>query len=78
MVRASSAGRRSGKERAQRDYRRAVAEYRHLANYLKAAVKELSEPECDLLWEFAEISKGKCERLRRAVGRRSGKHRPAA
>ena len=78
MVRTSSAGRHAGKEGAQRDYRRAVAEHRHLVRYLEAAVKILPEPQCDLLWEFAEISKGKCERLRRAVERRKGKHRPAA
>jgi len=76
MIRASSAGSRSKKEHALREYRRAMAEHRHLVNYLEAAVKVLPEPECDLLWEFAEISKGKCERLRRALERR--KHRSAA
>ena len=53
-----------------------MAEHRHLVNYLEAAIKVLPEPECDLLWEFAEISRRKCERLRRALERQ--KHRSAA
>ena len=76
MVRTVSASTRAKKEHALREYRKAMAEHRHLVNYLEAAIKVLSKPECDLLWEFAEISNGKCERLRRTLERR--KHRSAA
>ena len=76
MLRTSSAGSRSKKEHTLREYRRAMAEHRHLVNYLEAAIKVLPDPECDLLWEFAEISKSKCERLRRALERH--KHQSAA
>jgi hypothetical protein len=55
-----------------------MAEYRRLSNYLKAAVKVLKKPEVELLSEFAQISKKKCQRLRRALDRPSGKHRSAA
>lgn len=68
----------SKKVQALRDYRKAMAEYHHLVKYLEAAVKVLPEAECDLLWEFAETSKSKCDRLRRTLERHTGKHRSAA
>lgn len=55
-----------------------MAEYRRLVNYHKGAVKVLPQAECALLSEFVEISKGKCQRLRRTLDRQSGKHRSAA
>jgi hypothetical protein len=61
-----------------KEYKTAVAEYRRLSTYLKAAVKVLNRPEVELLSEFAQISKKKCQRLRRALDRQSGKHRSAA
>jgi hypothetical protein len=77
MARGSSSA-RSKKSHALKDYKNALAEYRRLMNYLKAAIGVLAKAECDLLAEFAEISNKKCERLRRAVERQSGKHRSAA
>ena len=68
---------RSKKPRLLKDYRSALLEYRRLANYLRGATGALSKAEFDLLVEFAEISKRKCQRLRRALNR-LGKHRSAA
>jgi hypothetical protein len=78
MVRGSTVATRSKKPRALKGYKNAIAEYRRLVNYLKAAIGVLPKAECELLCEFAEISKKKCERLRRALERQSGKHRSAA
>lgn len=78
MARTSKAAVRSNKPRVSREYRNAVAEHRQLANYLKAAAKVLPQPECDLLSEFAQLSKRKCQRLRRALDRQPGKNRSAA
>jgi hypothetical protein len=78
MVRTSKLATRLRKPRALREYKDAVAERRLLANYLKAATKVLPKAECELLSEFVQISKRKCQRLRRAVDQKSGKHSSAA
>ena len=78
MPRSSSVGTRLGKLRAVRDYKLALAEYRRLVTYLKAAVSVLPQADCELLTEFAELSKRKCQRLRRALERKYGKHLSAA
>lgn len=56
------------------DHKRAVAERRVLTNYLKASDGLLASPERELLAEFLEIAKRKCDRLRRAIRQRSTKH----
>jgi hypothetical protein len=66
------------KSHALKDHKSAIVEYRRLTTYLKAATGILPKAECDLLCEFAEISKQKCQRLRRALDRQSGKHQSAA
>jgi hypothetical protein len=47
--------------------KRANAEHKVLVRYLQAAVGVLPKAECQLLLDFAEIAKGKSERLRRAL-----------
>jgi hypothetical protein len=66
------------KPRVLREYKDAVAEHRLLSSYLKAATRVLPKPECGLLAEFAQISKQKCQRLKKALDQPSGKHRSAA
>ena len=78
MVRTSKLATRLRKPRALREYKDAVAERRLLANYLKAAVQVLPKAECELLSEFVQISKRKCQRLRKALDQKSGKHSSAA
>jgi hypothetical protein len=78
MVRRPAVGTGSKKPSLLRDYRNALAEHRRLAAYLKAAVNVLTQAECDLLAEFSELSKKKCQRLRRALGRQTAKQRSAA
>jgi hypothetical protein len=78
MPRTSEVAVRSNKPCALKDYKNASAEYRRLMNYLKAATSVLPKAECELLSEFAEISKRKCQRLRRALDRQPVKHRSAA
>jgi hypothetical protein len=65
---------RSRKQQLQSDYRKAVAERRMLANYLKAANGILSKAERELLSEFAEIAERKCQRLRRAIHQHSARN----
>jgi hypothetical protein len=78
MVRTSKLATRSRKPRALREYKDAVTERRLLANYLKAAIQALPKAECELLLEFVQISKRKCQRLRKALDQKSGKHSSAA
>jgi hypothetical protein len=59
------------KQRLLSEYKKAVAERRRLVDYLKAASRILSKPEQDLLLEFAQIAKRKCDRLRRAIRQQS-------
>jgi hypothetical protein len=66
------------KPRAFREYKDATFQHRLIANYLKAGTKVLPKAECALLSEFVHISKGKCQRLKKALERPSGKHRSAA
>ena len=65
---------RAAKQRLQNEYKRAVAERRRLVSYLKAATGILTKDEMDLLSEFAQIAKRKCDRLRKAVQQRSTRH----
>ena len=65
---------RSKKQRLLNQYAKAAAERRRLLNYLKAAAGILSKPERELLLEFAEIAKRKCDRLRRAIRQHSARH----
>jgi hypothetical protein len=62
------------KRRLQRDYRRAVAERLRIAAYLKGAKEILSKAEQDLLLEFLQLAKRKCDRLRRAIQHQSDRH----
>ena len=78
MVRTSKLATRLRKPRALREYKDAVAERHLLANYLKAAIQVLPKAECELLSEFVQISKRKCQRLRKALDQKSGKHSSAA
>ena len=48
-------------------YKKAHAEYTVLLRYLRIALGVLPKAECQLLLEFAEIAKQKCQRMRRAV-----------
>ena len=61
-----------------KEYKDALAESRRLMNYFKAAQNALPKAECALLSEFVEISKRKCQRLRRSVERPASKRRSAA
>ena len=65
---------RSKKERLIKEYKKAVAERRMLLTYLKAATGVLTTPERELLLEFAQIARRKCDRLRREIQQNYGKH----
>ena len=78
MVRTTKVATRLRKPRALREYKDAVVEYRLLSSYVKAASKVLPNAERELLAEFAQISKQKCQRLKKTLDRSSGKHRSAA
>ena len=65
---------RSKKLRLLSEYKEAVAERRRLVTYLKAAKGILSTGELELLSDFAQIAKRKCDRLRRAMQRHSSEH----
>jgi hypothetical protein len=67
-------GSHAKKRRLLSEYKKAVAERRRLVNYLKGASRILSKPEQELLLEFAEILKRKCDRLRRAIRQHSARH----
>jgi hypothetical protein len=60
---------RTAKQRLQKEYRAAVAEYHLIANYLKAATGILSNHERQLLKEFLQLAKRKQERLLKAISR---------
>jgi hypothetical protein len=77
-VRISKIATRLRKPRMFREYKDATVQHRLLANYLKVATKVLPQTECSLLSEFVHISKGKCQRLKKALERPSGKQRSAA
>jgi hypothetical protein len=78
MLRTSQLATRLRKPRALREYKDAVVEHRLLSSYQKSANKVLPKAECELLSEFVLISKRKCQRLRKALDQKSGKHRSAA
>jgi hypothetical protein len=65
---------RSKKQQLQSEYRSAIAERLRLVNYLKDASKILSKPERELLLEFTQIARRKCDRLRRAIRQHSARH----
>ena len=50
-----------------RDYQKATEQYGVIVRYLNAAMEILSKPECQLLLDFAEIEKNRCERLHREI-----------
>ena len=58
---------RTQKQRLQKQYRAASAEYHRIFRYLKTAKSTLTTAERDLLAEFAEIAKRKYDRLRRRI-----------
>jgi hypothetical protein len=60
------------------DYHDATEQYGVIVGYLKVAIKVLSKDECQLLLEFAEIAKNRCERIHRDIGDRLGTHRKSA
>jgi hypothetical protein len=60
---------RTGKQRLQKEYRAAVAEYHRITNCLKAATGILSYHERELLKEFLQLAKRKQERLLKAISR---------
>jgi hypothetical protein len=45
------------------DYQTSTEQYSVIVRYLKAGIEVLSEPDCQLLLEFAEVEKSHCERL---------------
>ena len=73
QVRAASSARRS---RVASAYKIAQSEHQALLRYLRTAVGILPKAECQLLLEFADIAKRKCERLRRTL-RLSSKTTPS-
>jgi hypothetical protein len=65
---------RSKRQRLLTEYKKAVAERQALASYLKAATGILPNADQELLSQFAQLAKRKCDRLRRAIRQHSGKH----
>jgi len=65
---------RSRKQQLLNEHKRAAVERRVLARYLKAADGALPKAERELLLEFLELAKQKCDRLRRAIRQRSASH----
>jgi hypothetical protein len=57
---------RMTKERLQKEYRAAIAEYDFLTNYLNAS-NALTKPEREFLEEFVNLAKRKSDRLRKVV-----------
>jgi hypothetical protein len=60
------------------DYHAATQQYGVIVGYLKAAIEVLPKAECQLLLEFAEITKNHCEQLHRTIGERLGTNRKSA
>ena len=60
------------------DYHSATEQYGVIVGYLKVAIKVLPKDECQLLLEFAELAKNRCERIHRDIGDRIGTHRKTA
>jgi hypothetical protein len=60
------------------DYHAATEQYGIIVGYLKVAVEALPKDECQLLLEFAEIAKNRCERIHREIGDRLGAQRKSA
>lgn len=67
-------GSRAKKERLLSEYKKANAERRRILNYLKATEAVLAKPERDLLSEFLQLAKRRCDRLRRAIQQSSNQH----
>ena len=78
MVRTATVAARLRKPPVLKEYKDCVAEHRRLVSYLKTATNALPKAECELLSEFARISKRKCQRLRKTIDRQSLKNRSAA
>ena len=64
--------------RVLRDHQRANVERSRLVNYLRSAVGRLPKGEGQLLLEFEEISRKKCERMRLELEQHLGKQRATA
>ncbi len=77
-MRTATVADRLRKPRALKEYKDALAENRRLMNYFQAAQSALPKAEWELLSEFVQISKRKCQRLRRSVERPATKRRSAA
>lgn len=60
------------------DYHAATEQYGVIVGYLKVAVKVLPKDECQLLLEFAEIAKNRCDRIHRDIGDCLGTNRKTA
>jgi hypothetical protein len=65
---------RTKKQRLLNEYKKAVAERRMLVNYLNGTTGILSKAERELLLEFTQIARRKCDRLRRAIRQHSARH----
>jgi hypothetical protein len=50
-----------------RDYQTATEQYGVIVRYLRGAMEVLPKADCQLLLEFAEIEKNRCERLHREI-----------
>jgi len=61
-----------------REHQRANVERSRLITYLRGAVGRLPKGEGQLLLEFEEISRNKCERMRLELEQHFGKHRATA
>jgi hypothetical protein len=64
--------------RMLRDHQRANVERSRLVTYLRGAVGRLPKAEGQLLLEFEDISRKKCERMRLELERHFGKQRATA
>ncbi len=60
------------------DYHAATEQYGVIVGYLEAAIEVLPRAECQLLLEFTEIAKNRCEQIHRDIGDLLGIHRKSA
>jgi hypothetical protein len=61
-----------------KDDRTATEQYSVIVGYLKVAMEVLTKTECQVLLEFAEIEKNRCERLHQEIRERLAKDRVGA
>jgi hypothetical protein len=60
------------------DYQKATEQYGVIVRYPRVAMEVLPRPDCQLLLEFAEIEKTRCERLHQEIHDRLAKDRVGA